>query len=114
MQTLWTLVCKAHQGPDKDGQQARAALLERYRGAVHRYLLGALRDADAADELAQEFALKFLRGEFRNADPERGRFRSFLKTALVRLVIDFHRRRKQQPLAMNSHTPEPVAHQDSP
>lgn len=114
MQTLWTLVCQAHQGPEEPGRQARAALLERYGGAVRRYLLGALRNADEADELAQEFALKFLRGEFRNADPERGRFRSFLKTALVRLVIDFHRRRKLQPLAINQHTPEPVAHEESP
>ncbi len=114
MQTLWTLVCKAHQGPDEDGQIARAALLERYGGAVRRYLLGAVHDADAADELAQDFALKFLRGDFRNADPEQGRFRSFLKSALFRLVIDYHRRRKHQPLPMNSHTPEPVANENSP
>ena len=91
MQTLWTLVCKAHQGTDESGREARTALLERYGGAVRRYLLGAVRDADAADDLAQEFAVKFLRGDFRNADPEQGRFRSFLKTALFRLVVDFQR-----------------------
>jgi RNA polymerase sigma factor (sigma-70 family) len=114
MQTLWTLVCKAHQGPEENGRDARAELLDRYGGAVRRYLLGAVHDADAADELAQEFALKFLRGDFRNADPEQGRFRSFLKTALFRLVVDFQRRRKQQPLPMNSRTPEPAANENSP
>jgi RNA polymerase sigma-70 factor (ECF subfamily) len=114
LQTLWTLVCQAHQGPEAQGREARAALLDRYGGAARRYLLGALRDGDAADELAQEFALKFLRGEFRNANPERGRFRNFLKTVLVRLVIDFHRRRKRQPLGMNSQVPEPVAPDDPP
>ncbi len=113
MQTLWTLVCKAHQGTDEDGRAAREALLERYGGAVNRYLLGAVRDADAADDLAQEFAVKFLRGDFRNADPEQGRFRSFLKTALFRLVVDYQRRRKQQHLPMNSCTPEPEVN-DSP
>lgn len=114
MQTLWTLVCQAHQGQEADGRQARAMLLDRYGGAVRRYLLGALRDAEAADELTQEFAVKFLRGDFRSADPEHGRFRSFLKTALVHLVIDFHRRRRQLPLGMNSQTPEPVAPDGSP
>jgi RNA polymerase sigma-70 factor (ECF subfamily) len=114
MQTMWTLVCQAHQGPDEDGQAARAALLDRYGGAVRRYLLGAVRDPDAADELAQDFAVKFLRGDFRNADPEQGRFRSFLKSALFRLVVDYQRRRRHQPLPMNSNTPEPAANDKSP
>jgi hypothetical protein len=46
-----------------------------YHRAVHRYLLGALRDEDAAEELFQEFALRFVRGDFRWADRGRGRFR---------------------------------------
>ena len=78
--TLWTMVFQAH-GADRDAvQQAQCVLLERYRGAIYRYLVGALRDADAAEELAQEFALRFVRGDFRRANPEKGRFRSYLKT----------------------------------
>jgi RNA polymerase sigma factor (sigma-70 family) len=88
---------------------ARQCLLERYGGAVHRYLLGALRDADAADELAQEFALRFLRGDFRRANPDRGRFRDFVKTAVFRLVVHHQRRRHKQPLALRSGMPEPAA-----
>ena len=63
-------------------------LVLRYGGAVHRYLLASLRDVDAADELAQEFALRFLRGDFKNADPGKGRFRDFLKRAVYRLMVD--------------------------
>jgi RNA polymerase sigma-70 factor (ECF subfamily) len=53
---------------------------------VSRYLHGALRDAAAAEELYQEFALRFMRGDFHRANPENGRFRDFVKTALLRLV----------------------------
>jgi RNA polymerase sigma-70 factor (ECF subfamily) len=100
MTTLWSLVCQAHQGPEEAMRAARQGLLERYGGAVRRYLLGALRDPDAADELVQEFALQFLRGGFRRADPGLGRFRNYLKTTLFRLVAHYHRRRRRQPLPL--------------
>ena len=61
--TLWSVVRLAHNDPGEAGRAARAALLERYSGAIHRYLLGALRNSDAADELAQEFAYRFLHGD---------------------------------------------------
>ena len=47
---------------------------------------------DLAEELCQEFALRFLRGDFRHARPERGRFRNYIKAALRNLVHDYHRR----------------------
>jgi RNA polymerase sigma-70 factor (ECF subfamily) len=100
MTTLWSLVCQAHQGPEESMHAARQRLLERYGGAVRRYLLGALHDPDAADELLQEFALQFLRGGFRRADPGHGRFRNYLKTTLFRLVARYHRRRRRQPLPL--------------
>jgi RNA polymerase sigma-70 factor (ECF subfamily) len=98
--THWPLVCEAHQGLEEAMGCARRRLLERYGGAVRRYLLGALRDPDAADDLFQEFALRFLRGDFRRADPERGRFRNFLKSALFRLVAQHRRRQHGQPLPL--------------
>src|SRR5262245_61954396 len=92
--TLWTLVNQAHRGaPDVVGS-AQQRLLEHYGGAVHRYLLGGLRDPEAADELFQEFAVRFLRGDFQNADRGRGRFRDYVKTSLFHLVADYQRRRK--------------------
>jgi RNA polymerase sigma-70 factor (ECF subfamily) len=86
---------------------ARQQLLTCYAAPARRYLLGALRDPDAADELSQEFALRFLRGDFAGADPQRGRFRNFLKGVLSHLVCDFCRRKK--PRQLSDGVPEPVA-----
>jgi RNA polymerase sigma-70 factor (ECF subfamily) len=97
--TLWSLVDQAHRGPADTASAAQRLLLERYSGAIHRYLLGAVRNPDEADELFQEFCLRFLRGDFRRASPERGRFRSFIKTALFHLVVDYHKRRAAAPLS---------------
>jgi len=72
-------------------------LLQRYCGAAYRYLRGALRDEDAALDLLQEFVLRFLRGDFRRADPGSGRFRDYLKAALVHLVADYHRGQRARP-----------------
>src|SRR5262245_39012466 len=108
--TLWSLVRRAHGDADAAGE-ARRLLLERYSGAVHRYLLGALRDADAADELFQEFALRFVRGDFRNADPERGRFRDFVKSSLFYLVVKSRRRKQSAPRQL-SPADEPSAEPD--
>src|SRR5215471_15423383 len=92
--THWTVVRRAHAGSGDEVDRARQELMERYSGAVYRYLRAALRDVHAADDLFQEFALRFLRGDFRNANPERGRFRDFVKTALYHLIVDHQNRRR--------------------
>src|SRR5262249_5868834 len=56
-----------------------------------------VRDPNTAEELAQEFALRFLRGDFRRASPQKGRFRNYLRTVLVHLVDDHHNERKAAP-----------------
>jgi RNA polymerase sigma-70 factor (ECF subfamily) len=86
---------------------AQRLLMERYSGAVHRYLLGALRDEEVADELFQEFCLRFVRGDFRRASHERGRFRDFVKTALFHLIVDYQKRRPL-PAALPAGRDEPV------
>ncbi len=96
--TLWTLHARGHTGDAV--AEARAALLQRYWAAAYRYLLAALRDSNAADDLAQDFAVRFLRGDFGRADPHRGRFRDYLRSALSHLVTDFHRARQRGPLAL--------------
>lgn len=95
IETAWSMVREAHQASDDVAGEARRRLLERYGAPAMRYLRGAVRDAEAADDLFQDFALRFLRGDFKRADPQRGRFRKFLKTALVNLVIDHQRRRRK-------------------
>ncbi len=92
--TIWNEVLSAHQGSEESVCRAQRALMDRYSGAVYRYLMGALHDRDDADELFQEFALRFISGAFRNANPERGRFRDFVKTSLYHLIVD-HQRKKQ-------------------
>jgi RNA polymerase sigma-70 factor (ECF subfamily) len=76
-------------------QQARQELIGRYLEVVKRYLGGALRREqrreEAIDELVQEFGLRVMRGSFRNASSEQGRFRHFLRTALSNLVADYRR-----------------------
>jgi RNA polymerase sigma-70 factor (ECF subfamily) len=91
--TMWTVVGQAHHGSGNAVGAAQAELLQRYSRAIHRYLLGALHDAEAADELGQEFALRFLRGDFAKANPERGRFRDYVKGVLSKLIADHYRRR---------------------
>lgn len=102
--TMWTLHVRAHS-PDA-ATAGRAELLHRYRTAAYRYVLAAVRDADAADDLAQELAVRFLRGDFRHADPGRGRFRDYLRTALRHLVTDHQRAKKLAPVPLAA---EPAA-----
>jgi RNA polymerase sigma factor (sigma-70 family) len=106
--TLWTVVNQAHRNGEEVAE-AQRKLLERYGGAARRYLLAATRDADAADELFQEFAVRFLRGGLRGANPTRGRFRDFLKGVLIHMVVDYHKRDRKQPLSLAPDHPEPAA-----
>jgi RNA polymerase sigma factor (sigma-70 family) len=111
IQTAWSMVRRAHF--DHTALPlAQQALLERYGGAVRRYALAALRDDDAADEVFQEFALRFVRGDFKTADPERGRFRAFVKTAVYRLIVDYQRRQKKRhregPMHSNMAEEQPI------
>jgi RNA polymerase sigma-70 factor (ECF subfamily) len=103
IQTMWSMVQRAH-GDHTAVQPAQQLLLDRYGGAIHRYALAALRDEDAADEVFQEFAVKFVRGDLGGADPERGRFRAFVKTIVYRLIVDYQRRQKKRGFESPLHT----------
>jgi len=97
IETLWSEVLAAHQGAEEGAGAAQWRLMFRYLPAVRRFLLAILRDAETADELMQEFALRFLRGDFHRADPSLGRFRDFLKTVARNLVAEHYRRRQRAP-----------------
>lgn len=99
--TLWTLIFEAHGGQSEAASAAQQQLLLRYRPAVYRYLLNILHDPDLADELAQEFAVRFLRGDFHRADPSRGRFRDFVKRAIINLYMDYYRRQQARPQSLS-------------
>jgi RNA polymerase sigma-70 factor (ECF subfamily) len=112
--TQWTLVFDAHTEQADQAMRAQQELMQRYCGAIYRYLLASVRDPDAADDLAQEFALRLVRGDFKRADPDKGRFRDFVKTALYHLIVDYQRRkarRRTEPL--DPDTPDLAAAEDS-
>jgi RNA polymerase sigma factor (sigma-70 family) len=108
IQTLWTLVRKAHAGTPGAVRDAQQQLLDRYGGAIRRYLRGVLHNADAADDLFQDFACRLLKGGLHGADPERGRFRNYVKGVLFHLVADHHRQVKRRPAALGDDVPEPA------
>jgi RNA polymerase sigma-70 factor (ECF subfamily) len=105
--TKWDLIRSAHSGQPKEATPAQMRLLLRYFGAINRYLLGALREVGAAEELGQEFAFRFIRGDFQGADPERGRFRDYLKTVLFRMVAHYRKQQMAQPRPLPATFPAP-------
>lgn len=85
--TRWSLVRRAHvAGMPEAAGEARQLLVMRYAAAVRKYLGGILKDSEQADELSQDVIVRLLRGDFAGADPDRGRFRDLLKTAVRNLA----------------------------
>lgn len=91
--TRWTLILRA-RGETPESRAALSELCEAYYQPVLRFLRREGRDEDTARELTQEFFARILRsGAFEQADPERGRFRSYLLGALKHFLAD---RRKHE------------------
>jgi RNA polymerase sigma-70 factor (ECF subfamily) len=105
---MWTMLYQAHRGTADEAAAARQVLMQRYCGAVYRYLLSAVRDPYVAEDLTQEFALRFIQGRFRMADPSQGRFRNYVKTALFHLVDDWRKRLGRGPKPMRLESDEVV------
>ncbi len=86
--TRWTLILRA-RGETPEARAALGELCEAYYQPVLRFLRREGRDEDPARELTQEFFVRILaRGAFEEADPERGRFRSYLLGALKHFLAD--------------------------
>ena len=96
MATQWSVVRMAHRDQAPEAKAARRQLLEQYGGAARRYLLGAVRDPDAAADLFQEFAVRLMQGDLRGADQDRGRFRHYVKAVLCNLTADHFRQRQRK------------------
>jgi RNA polymerase sigma factor (sigma-70 family) len=86
--TRWTLILRA-SGETTEARAALSELCEAYYQPVLRFLCREGRGVDAARELTQEFFVCVLAsGGFDHADPERGRFRSYLLGALKHFLAD--------------------------
>ena len=80
--TRWSLVRDAARS-GVEGRRALEELCRAYRPAVVAFLRRGGHDRDTAEEHAQSFFLHLLERELpAKADPSRGRFRLFLRTAL--------------------------------
>ncbi len=96
IKTNWTQLFAATRASSEVATEAQRELLINYSGAVYAYLMGAVKNEETASDLAQEFAVRFLRGDFRSVAPEKGRFRDFLKRTLSNLVNDHFRKQKAE------------------
>ena len=96
IKTNWSQLFAATRPSGEATTEAQRQLLLNYSGAMYRYLVGAVRNEDTASDLAQDFAVRFLRGDFRAVTPEKGRFRDFLKRTLSNLVNDHFRKHKTE------------------
>src|SRR6185503_14316061 len=90
--TRWTLVLRA-RGESIEARAALSELCEAYYQPVLRFLRREGRDEESARELTQEFFARILGSSgFAEADPERGRFRSYLLGALKHSLADQSKR----------------------
>jgi len=92
--THWSLVGQAGSGNDAERRQALTELIARYLPVLRRHLLLFRRvSRDQVDDLLQEFLLSKILEQaiLERADQNRGKFRSFLATALDRFVLNRQR-----------------------
>jgi len=88
--TRWTLVLRA-RGESAEGKAALSELCEAYYLPVLRFLRREGREEDAARDVTHDFFARVLAGGgFDGANPERGRFRSYLLGALRHFLADRH------------------------
>jgi len=87
--TRWTLVVAAGAPHRKEARSALVYLSENYWYPLYANLRRRGYPADQAQDLTQEFFMRLLEGRYLDrADPEKGRFRSFILTSLKFFVAD--------------------------
>jgi RNA polymerase sigma factor (sigma-70 family) len=104
IKTDWEMLQET-RGPAAEARAAQEVLLLRYRAAVRRYLGRVAGDPDSAEELFQEFGLAVVAGKLDSADPDRGRFRDYVKAVLRNLVAKYYRRQKKHPAGLEPDSP---------
>jgi DNA-directed RNA polymerase specialized sigma24 family protein len=100
--TRWTEILAARTLDVERQREAVGRVMGRYWRPVYAYLRGRGRDHAEAEDLVQGFFAEVVMGRelIQQADPAKGRFRTFLLTALDRYVRDEHEKgaaRKRMP-----------------
>ena len=68
----------------------------RYAPAIKKYLSALIPNRDDADEVCQDFLLHMLAHRFAHANPDRGKFRRYLKAAVRNAALMYFRRRQAE------------------
>ena len=85
--THWSLVLAAGRKESDSSRDALAILCEKYWPPLYAAIRKRGYPPEQAEDLAQEFFCRVLeKGYIRHAQPERGRFRAFILTALKRFL----------------------------
>ena len=85
--THWSLVLAAGNREHEESNRALEKLCRAYWPPLYAYVRRRVRDVHEAQDLTQAFFERLLEKEYlADADPERGRFRSFLITAFKRFL----------------------------
>src|SRR5437660_756639 len=85
--TRWSLVAAAGQDRSPQSREALATLCQVYWYPLYAYARRHLPSAHDAQDLTQAFFAELLEKDYlQAADPERGKFRSFLLTAFKRFL----------------------------
>lgn len=93
--TRWTLIAAATLNGDAAGRRALDALCRAYWPAVVTFLQCRGQSREEAEDIAQEFFAALVESRlWQRADQARGRFRSFLLGALMR-VVSHHARHQE-------------------
>ena len=95
--TRWTEIRAARTLDPKRRRKATGRIMDRYWNPVYAYLRGKGNDHDKASDLVQGFFVKVIeRDLIQQADPDKGRFRSLLLTALDRYAHGEHEKEVTQ------------------
>jgi RNA polymerase sigma factor (sigma-70 family) len=87
--TRWSLVVAAGDAHRKEARSALASLCQNYWYPLYAYLRRRGYPCNQAQDFTQEFFVRVLEGRYLDrAEPEKGRFRSFLLTSLKFFVAD--------------------------
>jgi RNA polymerase sigma factor (sigma-70 family) len=90
--THWSVVLTAGQVDSPDAQQALGMLCRTYWYPLYAFARRQGRSAEDAEDLTQGFFARLLeKGSIGQADPARGRFRSFLLASFKNFIAEAHR-----------------------
>lgn len=95
--TRWSLVRRANGSVDEEAMQALTTLCEAYWYPVYAYVRRSGRSASDAEDLTQGFFARLLeKGTLTQADPAKGRLRTFLLTCLQNYLCSEHAKASAQ------------------